>query len=735
MGRLDFTTQNEFYNYAGRVLHNLVDESTLAPEVLKLHADIRAANSQMAETAYNLNVRYKHPLFVKGEVERNPDYLPVKYKLNKVFTDIYSGVIQESDYVGVITNGLKNTLKNNGLAEEAIEGQSEAIMLKAKAWVSKQKDRVTNKGDTYSFINNADVIDDYEQLVDELINVFGERAKDAKALAKEALTEGASSKEGISGRTRRRSNIDLTASYTNPETGVTVNLGDYVETNVDMLWKGYSSSMSGDVSLRRMGFESRADIAKTRDIIEKELIEAYGGKTKTVESELAIFDDSIRQFLGDPLVKDPDGVLNKSVELLNAGSRVSYLGNTWLSMLSEVAAVTMETGVRNMISYRGLREFFKGYTKNSADNSALLLEARIYNGLGNDAYRHSNRFMYEADNYMGDLGSTSNVASGFQDKASKATDLALAATKKAEEVITQIGGSKSGQSFLEQKVYTGVSSKVIQMATKGKIPDNYAKELGWSPETAEKIRQNILAHSDFKNKNVYDGVFNFSKWDADAELAFNLGVRRYSSVLVQKAYIGDTSALALGNEVLKNTTYGKIAMGLMQYTLMSHSKQLGRTLVNLDAHQLARQAAYLGGAAAGTYAYNLINFHDKPEELYDRLQPDRFAKDVYNRHPMSSLSALGVGLYEEATGISTTDSTTPRGLSTPAGIKVARDVVEGSRIAVGLMNDDVHVTKDRFNKWLDRALPNVIGMRYLNSYIADKMTVDEEFSALKGTEK
>ena len=737
-GRLDYTQQNNFYKYAGKVIHNLIDETNLPQEVLDLHESIRRGNAKMAEITYNANVKWNHPLFASGKIERNPDYLPIKYNLNKVFSDIGAEVIQESDYVSVISTGLRNTLRNNGVDLDTIPPEDLAqIDAKAKAWVTKQKNRVTssNKAQATSWLDDADVIDEYEQLVDELIDNYGIAEAQAKTMAKESVTaRPTTNQEGITPRTRKRSNIDLSATYTNPETGVTIKLADYVDTNIDMLWKSYGQSMGGDIALRKLGITSRADIKAMRDKIEKELKEAYPNikDQSAINSELAIFDDTMRQFLGHPLLDDPDGVMNKTVELLQSGARVSFLGGTWFSMLSELSALTAEVGIMKIIKHSDFKSFFKGYTSKSAEASDLLLESRIYNGLGGGAYNHTNRYMYEADNAFTDVQGVARPQT-FQGKVSGGLDVMLGATKRAEEFITQVGGSKAGQAIMEQMFVTGMSAKLLRQIQKtGTIDAKLAREFGWSDKVVKKIVDNITTHADIDGKSI--NVFNFQKWDVDSEIAFNLGMRRYASTLIQSPSIGDTSAIAMGNEVLKNSWYGKLATSLMQYSIMAHSKQLGRTLANMDSKSINRMVWQTAGATAGYYAYTYANFWDDPEEIYNRTMDGNVAFRIMERHPASALIPLTLGVGEEVTGLNLglgeSGTTTPRGLSTPASIKVGQAGIETFNIIGGFLSDDVSITQKRFNNYLNTILPNVLGMRYLNSKIAEEVTAEEEIEAI-----
>ena len=730
--KTSFGTRNKFFDYAGAVIHNLVDETNLPKEVLALHDSIRAANAKVANFAYDLNVQHQHPLFIDGidgtaaAVARNDDYLPIQYDVTHIMSDIHAGNIQASDYVNLLIEGFKGTLRNAGVTDDLIKAQEEELTKRAALWYKKQEARHAMI-EVEHYLDKGDVIDEYENLVADLVARFGMDETTAKASGNAAISQSMKDGGAISGRSKRRSGIDLSASIIGAS-GKKISLGSYVNSSLDLLWRNYGQKMGGDLSLRGLGLNSRADIKGLRQTIKQELELAYSSSPKAVNQELAYFDDTMKQFLGDPLVKDPDGLANKVVETLTSGARTSYLGMTWVPMMVEATATAFETGVRNMMSSTHFKDFIHTYRSNKADAvSEATMEARLHFGLGGGHIDSNHRFKYGADNYLESPAQKQAMKYYGEDKLARAADVVLRATKRAEEVIMNIGGSKTGQAFIENTMTTGVGATFYKYAKKGKIPDDIAKEFGWTPQVAEKIRKEILKHVNVVEQG--DNVYHYEKWDRAIALEHSLGVKQYASIMIQTQNISDTLSIGFRGEVMKNTMSGKMLTSLLSYATTAHSKQFGRSLINRDKQQLYRNLAYTAGSVLATWTAAQLKYQNDPAKMYDKMQPIQFAKDVLKTHPVAGLISLGTSAAETLVGLDVDKDAEAytKGLSLSPAMKVAKAAWQSGKIISGLADEDEYVSKKMFRQWLGVLAPNTVCANYVYDWVADKATVKEEY--------
>jgi len=727
LNRFMFNTTNDFYEYCGKVTRGFIDESELPKEVLDFHDEIRRANKTLAEGTYDMNVANGHPLYVSETIKRDPTYLPIHYKTTKIMSDILAGKLTPDDYTNLIMEGLKNSTKNIGR-----EIPEETLRLRADEWVKKQLKRheLQKKGDLHSLVQADARLDDFENLVNTLVNEYKVDVSDATAMAKDTLKKSKEGAKPISARSRQRSGIDLTATITTAK-GEVISLADYVENNIDLLWKNYGESMGGDIALQKAGFKTRVDILEHRKIIEKELDEAIakGEISETTKiKDLATYDDIMKQFLGYPTVKDPDGAINRGVELMNSLSRYSKLMGTWAKMLPEVAATAHASGVSNLVKHVfKLPDFIRGYKGITKDE--LMLEARIHGGIGVDAYRMPNNFMYDSDHIL-NTDITKQAMSG-EDIITQGTNRLLSGAKRLEEGTLQIGGVKPLTAFLQRAFYSGVGSKIVKgVVKKGKIPEEIAKECGWSKEIADKIAQQITTHGDLKGTSV--NVFNFKDWEAGVSDEYFLGIQRYSSNYIQESFIGDRVAFASKDTIFKNTWFGKMSLNLMDYTMTAYSKQLSRSLYNFDKHQLTKNIWLTGGSIASAYLSTYLKYADYPEKLQEELKPDKVARKTFTLHPMMAFVPQVADLVSRGLTGENLDGYTPRGSSlVPSGYDTASTLLNTGKVAYGLMSDEAEVNRREVLQLLNTIFPPLLGIYGLNRKIADDLTYEESVTTVK----
>lgn len=707
--RFHTKAQEEFSNWLGDLYYGTADLSKVTPEFIskanKFHED-------WATGAHEILSR-QHQKFKDGIIPVDPSYLPREWKISKVWNDISNGTIKRSEYISLVAKGLKQGLEGQG---KEITPELESIIAeKSKNWVSSQEAaaKMQDGGDFLNYIKTDLRVDSIHDVFNELLKHGDETLtkEDVGTMFNEALTKTEKTKAPaeLSSRMKRRAEIDTTASITT-EAGHNISLHDYLEKDISKIHDKYAVQMAGDSALTQLGIKSREDIARLRTKISDELDKIYGNTSEKYKDTLLHLDDTFKQFLGFPTASDPKGLAQQTVTQMNMFTRATMLGSVWLPALAEVTKVAHHLGARAFVkSMPDIIQFFKGYAGKETDR---MMEMRSFIGL-DSAYRNVVSSVYD-DLHTLDTG----VVATNRGRADKLTSFLNEGTKSklmgAQEFTLQFGGAKSLQGLLETMLASGATTRILTNIAKGvELPDRIIKEYGWSRDTYNTIVKNINKYAD-KTGNAKKDLLNLAMWDTDAQTAYLLGIRRASSSVVQRSLIGDDIAFTFGNELIKNTAWGQLALSMKGYMLNAYSKQLSRGLYNFDSRIFGEWVAVTGAAYGISVAQAHISAAGDEDELEKQLAPDALIARTIANHSASSLLPVFMDAASRFIIDEPIISQTTRGSSSisPAYDKL-KQVASIPSTITGLGLGGVTTTDKEIKNAIKSVVPNFFGVNYL----------------------
>lgn len=657
--RYRITSQDDFYELAGQIANqpNRSWEGVISPELL---GKLRKANDEMGAAAYDILERNGHEMFTNGSIKRG-EYLPRKWNRSKLLEDINEGRFGLKGKEGaseMFAQGIRNAVKELGY-----DLTDEKVMEAGRKFVdSLTKTQVRAGQAGFIMEDNAfrKAIDDIQQVLD-----LDESEAEMLEQALKGRRKAKSIQEGTASSTKRRSDIDIEAKYVSAD-GTEHVLSDYLENNVQSIWMSYGRQMGGDTALRKMGINSRAELAAMRNNVEKELMGPTGQLDAAAKRDLTNFDAVIGDFLNISGKNDPDGNLWKATRIANNLTRSSKLGATWFAMSAELAQVVATNGVMSVI--KAVPELAKmSKVLRGPKSQQLLDEIQSFYNLGDEILQMPSAARIE------DTFSTGGAGKGRMAMAEAISD-------RGAEAAYILGGTKSGTSALETLFATSANNRIASMAGKKRLSagDKWLlDQMGFTDDLSKaNLLDNVRANADGKNKYL----LNLSSW-GDAETAQKLayGMRRVSNIAIQRGNIGDQMGrFTVGGQLVKDNALGSMGMNLRNYMLTAWNKQFSRMVGQSQRGGYERWQAFknmtyqmviVGGLGYSAkngldYAAGVID----EDEFEERMSPQALVANTFNMTTFASMLPMGLDAVSQfATGETLSGRPVRGGSTNPLG--------------------------------------------------------------------
>ncbi len=641
-GRYRITSQDDFYELVGKVQNqpNHSWEGVVSDDLL---TKIRKANDDMGTQAFDVLERNGNPRFLDGTIKRGK-YMPRKWDRARLAHDIESGKFAKGkeDVFAMFSQGIRSAVKQLGYDisdEKALDAGKKFVDTLTKQQVgSRGPLDAAMRGDTF------------KAATEELQKVLS-LTDDEVELLEAALKgkQGRKSKEGISGYTKRRGDIDVETKYIDSN-GNEHTLSDYLDNNVQSLWMSYSRQMGGDTALRKLGIEDTTQIPKLRAQIEEELRLSSGRLSSAGKRDLANFDAVMADFLNISQKKDPEGSYWKATRSVNNLVRASKLGATWFAMAAELGQVTATAGLRSVVGsipeLTGLNSIIR---KGGPKAKEVIDEIQSFHAIGDQLSQ------MPSASRMDDM-LTDGSSGGAWDKIEAVSD-------RLAESAYILGGTKSGTAGLEIMFASAINNRVAKMVNKAKLSRDdklLLKQMGFTEELTQKnLLDNVRANAD--GKNMY--MLNLAKWgDAETAQKFSYGMRRLAGNVIQRGNVGDQVGAGAGvsDKLLKDTFMGSMSLNLRNYMLTAWNKQFGRMAGQVmrggdERWQAFRNIAYQSVAVTtAVYAkegLNLATGAIDEEKFEERTDPLALASRVASMTTFGSIAAPTVdAAYSTITG-------------------------------------------------------------------------------------
>lgn len=706
--------QREFFEIAGRI-HN-GDQALINSMDPALVAKIQKANTAMSDAAYDALKAADHPLVTKGIIKKDGDFLHRQWKNEKLIEDINSGLFSKADFAKAVAAGIKGSFQKLGMGvDEAkiAETSDKFVQTLTRQQIKTGQDGYIMQDNTLR--NAMEDLRDALNLSDDQMEIV-----EGMVMGRKTAQDGS----GIASSTKGRMGMDTSASHVT-ESGYKINLQDYIEMDVQNLWNQYARTMGGDVALRKLGFNNRAEIAAERAAIVKELSGASGAIKAGNETYLANFDATIGELLGRTAKEDPSSKMWQVTRMINNLTRSSTLGATWFALSVEAAKVAHTAGAKAMISsLPAMRQIIKDIKGGNAEG--LLKEIRELETLGFEAgtLPSAGRFDDLATARQGRGGNVIDTLERWSDNAAEATYL--------------VGGVKSGTAMLETMFAIGMRHKAVNLAKKGALDKDgywFFKQMGLDMKQADEIVANIRQHADTKGKTLQ---YNADKWTPQAARNWAMGIRRISHEQIQKGHIGDQIGVGAKNgRLVKDTHIGALALNLRNYLTIAWNKQLSSGALKLSNG--GREAAdVLGNWTAQTTAAMLAYvgkqhtmYWDDPDKLKEKLEGDRIAAGTFGMLAFSSFlpTAIDTASYG-VTGEALIGQGSRGNVFNPLGASgdyILNKVPNAISTGVGLLSPYNDVTESELKRTFGMLpLSNAPGLKNITTFMARLFAENED---------
>ena len=378
------------------------------------------------------------------------------------------------------------------------------------------------------------------------------------------------------------------------------------------------------------------NINTARGWIEEELVEA-GATAGQRQSDLTRFDNIVKELQGIPTAEDPFSTLSQAQRIMKNVNIARLLGQTGWTMSAELASTVVESGLRNFMEFSSFKTMFRQFRTGEIDD-VLAQEIQTYVGLGNTLNRAVGVNKYEHDYSISDLGVSASkreaILGGLENLSEKATEATLL-----------FGGVKPLTAAFESVLAKSMIHQILDIAKKGgKITESDKKllnELGFDEVFSARIFNQIAKHGKLEPRKWSNGhkvqSMGMDKWDdQEAQDLLINGLRRRAHTIVQRSNMGDKVGTAIGENLMKNTIYGRFFLELKDYLITSYVKQLGRVIKRGDVHSVGLVAAQASALMVASAMQNYTNFAGNKEKLEKSFEPDNFARTVLGRMPAAS---------------------------------------------------------------------------------------------------
>jgi hypothetical protein len=409
----------------------------------------------------------------------------------------------------------------------------------------------------------------------------------------------------------KRTEIDLTTEFDG------VRVMDLIQGDVNNLISRWTQRTAGMAGLAKKGIKDFDTIDSFKKLARTQAAAAGEDVEKLGNSVDAIFDT----ILAKPVFKG----VSRNVRRVMDWSLATKLGQIGFAQTAEMSNISAAHGLYQSIksipeANKIYKQLLRAAETGDWDNidKAFMGEIQVWGGQMIDEH-----LLYRPSVHLDET-----VDTGW-----------LGVVDNVQAVAVDALGTYSGMyrvKGIEQTLTLMLQAQKVANLMKGKITKAKGlrlEELGWGPETVQRIKKQMDLHATY-DKKVLDRL-NLEKWDADARAEYLQGMHRHVNSAIQLPMAGEGTYWM----------HQDVAAMLMQFRgfpMLAVEKQTGRHLLAGDQEATA---AFMYGLAwssvaslAKTYT-NATGRSDRDEYLKQRLTPSALSMQSLNY--ASSFSLLG----------------------------------------------------------------------------------------------
>ena len=447
-------------------------------------------------------------------------------------------------------------------------------------------------------------------------------------------TEGADA--GQAANLKFRFDIDETVRLDLPTGKLTI--ADLVENDAQVLMDKYLDTMMGHLGLAKVGFEDRESWTRALAQVRTELDESPLLRSDRTDQELVWLEDIHRHLLGQPMSMHSYTGTARIASALRGYSRSVMLGQLGLTAALEVANAAAHMGVRAMLAQMpSFRGFLSAVRRGYIPEPGLARSVMAMSGWGTEMMSSYVRAREISEHAPADL-------IGRAEHGGNAVS----------HIADLVSGNASFTSLTRHLSAKMATQRVFDFATgQAKLGEAARRRLavnGLEGADLDDVLRDIKAYSTTRGSawagQVVDDI-DYVRWQSeqpDSYDRFILFVNRSVREAIQDQDLGEMPVFA-------HSVIGKILTELKTFFLVAHAKQTLKSLQHFDG---TSAAVVLFGMLAQSMGYVLQQAINQPDDLEERLSPERIAMAGFFR--MSAQGVLPMVLETGYSAISGGDS-------------------------------------------------------------------------------
>jgi hypothetical protein len=519
--------------------------------------------------------------------------------------------------------------------------------------------------------------------------------------------------DNVSSRAKTSMHINVESSMD----GVSVH--ELLNTNISELSEHYFREAAGGAAMARHGFKTYAQamnmVNTTRAIAGRRGLHADRAR-----DEALMLKQGIDMIYGKSIEENPRGKIEIGTRRAREFTTLMRLGQLGFAQFPEAARAISKLGLVTVLkSVPGTAVFRRRAARIGGKSSGALLEPELreleeaFGYIGEDSY-------LSAINVRHDDFGEGQAFGGLR----RVLDNALAAGSKLNGIMS---GFQAIQGGMEKIVARGIKRRFVEMAEGTRsFKSMDMVEAGWDDAFVKEFTAWMKAnpaHAEFNGKTIR--LMNLKNMPPDMSERLGVGMQRLSARMVQRQYVGDTSAWM-------NQWLGKTLTQFRSFSIVSMEKQLLHDVRGdkVQGAQTLLWSVFLGYTAYGTQTYlNAIGKEDPDAYIDDKMSMENASWGVFNKMPQTASISLGgdffatLGMMPEgmtASGNRYGFRTMAAGGAVPA-LGAAGDAVDSFNEVMNLLKGDGYSAQDA-----DRArklipLMNTIGVGQLTQILTNRL--------------
>jgi hypothetical protein len=520
------------------------------------------------------------------------------------------------------------------------------------------------------------------------------------------LFDARSASGGDAGQTGNlRFRFDLDESMSLRTAAGELRLDNLFENDARVLIDTYLNSMAGHIGLARAGITSKADWDEAIKEIQDAAAKRGGVDGSRLKKELGYLDDMYANITGRPMSTADFSNSARTMQALRGYTRSVMLGQLGLTAAFEmnraVAIMGFKAVWQSLPSFRG---FFVALRQGYIPEPGLAEDVLHMTGFGNEMASSYARAHELESGYVG--GALTRVERG---------------ANAVSHVSDVLSGNASFTSITRQMSAMAAIRNAFDFAV-GKKTLTPALRERWVGQGVDDMDIDSMLYDLKRFSTERNGVLQsirYEDWSQQASGSyqrFQLLLSRQVRDAIQDHDIGETMPFV-------HTTVGKILGELRTFMLVAHAKNF---LKNLEYRDATALQMYLIAFVSESMAYATQAAINYPEELDERLSPERIASSAMARMSINGLAPLlaesafnmlsgGNSLFQPGA----TANTDSRVLWKTPSYMVATRLWNTPALLSGMAGADTTTSREFEEGW--RALPmsRLYGMPALGSYFAD----------------